>query len=95
MKSVKLTCYFFMVLFITLSGFKDFDNPVNHYVIQSGKGSPVRFEPVQEELHGENNRKLTLNPIDIWQMHHLTTLLNNSEIYNTFKEENYYGQSNF
>ena len=30
------------------------------------KGSPVRFEPIPETLRGENNRKLTQNPIDIW-----------------------------
>ncbi|MGD0342241.1 MAG: acyltransferase [Bacteroidales bacterium] len=30
------------------------------------KGSPVRFEPIPEILRGENNRKLTQNPIDIW-----------------------------
>jgi len=30
------------------------------------KGSPVRFEQLPEELSGENNRKLTRNPIDIW-----------------------------
>jgi hypothetical protein len=68
MKTVKLTCYFLLVLFITLSGFKDFDKHVNNDVIQSGKGSPVRFEPIPEELHGENNRKLTLNPVGILHM---------------------------
>lgn len=30
------------------------------------KGSPVRFEPITENLRGENNRKLTQNPYDIW-----------------------------
>jgi acetyltransferase-like isoleucine patch superfamily enzyme len=30
------------------------------------KGSPVRFEPIPESLRGENNRKLTQNPLDIW-----------------------------
>jgi len=30
------------------------------------KGSPVRFESLPEKLSGENNRKLTQNPFDIW-----------------------------
>ena len=30
------------------------------------KGSPVRFEQLPEALRGENNRKLTRNPLDIW-----------------------------
>jgi len=30
------------------------------------KGSPVRFEPLPDSLLGDNNRKLTRNPLDIW-----------------------------
>ncbi len=30
------------------------------------KGSPVRIEAIPEKLYGQNNQKITQNPLDIW-----------------------------